>query len=98
MGTFASLADLKAIEAEAAWDDRDNPRSMYKFLTRTKTAHGARPAISFQLLSTPGSKSETLTWGKLHGRVTQAANLFRSLGIGEKDVGDAVAWARTRRE
>ena len=86
MGTFASLADLKAIEAEAAWDDRDNPRSMYEFLTRTKTAHGARPAISFQLLSTPGSKSETLTWGELHGRVTQAANLFRSLGIGEKDV------------
>lgn len=86
MGTFASLADLKVIEAEAAWEDRDNPRSMYEFLTRTKTAHGSRPAISFQLLSTPGSKSETLSWGELHGKVTQAANLFRSLGVGEKDV------------
>ena len=86
MGTFASLADLKAIEAEAPWEDRDLPRSMYEFLTKTKSEHGARPAVSYQLLSTPGSKSETLTWDALHGRVTQAANLFRSLGIGEKDV------------
>jgi fatty-acyl-CoA synthase len=37
-------------------------------------------------LSNPGSKSETLTWNALHGRVTQAANLFRSLGVGENDV------------
>lgn len=86
MGSFASLADLKAIEAEAAWEDRDLPRSMYEFLTRTKNAHGTRPALSYQLLSTPGSKSETLTWAELHGRVTQAANLFHSLGVGEKDV------------
>ena len=86
MGSFASLADLKAIEAEAAWQDRDNPRSMHEFLTRTKAAHGARPAISFQLLSTPGSKAETLSWAELHGKVTQAANLFRSLGVGETDV------------
>lgn len=86
MGSFASLADLKAIEAEAAWQDRDNPRSMHEFLTRTKAAHGARPAISFQLLWTPGSKAETLSWAELHGKVTQAANLFRSLGVGETDV------------
>ena len=86
MGSFASRADLKAIEAESAWEDRDLPRSMYAFLSRTKDAHGARPALSYQLLSTPGSKSETLTWADLHGRVTQAANLFRSLGVGEGDV------------
>ena len=86
MGSFASRADLKTIEAEKAWEDRDLPRSMYEFLTRTKTAHGARPALSYQLLSTPGSKSETLTWADLHARVTQAANLFHSLGVGEKDV------------
>ena len=86
MGSFASRADLQAIEAESAWEDRDLPRSMYEFLTRTKAAHGPRPALSYQLLSRPGSKSETLTWAELHGRVTQAANLFHSLGIGETDV------------
>ncbi len=86
MGSFASLADLKAIEAEAVWEDRGNPRSMYEFLTRTKTAHGTRPAISYQLLSKPGSKSETLTWDDLHADVTRAANLFHSLGVGPNDV------------
>ena len=86
MGSFANLADLKAIEAESAWEDRDVARSMYEFLGRARQAHGPRPAISYQLLSDPGSKALTLTWNDLHARVTQAANLFRSLGVGEKDV------------
>lgn len=86
MGSFANLADLKAIEAESAWEDRDVARSMYEFLGRARQAHGPRPAISYQLLSDPGSKSLTLTWNDLHAKVTQAANLFRSLGVGEKDV------------
>ena len=86
MGAFASLADVKAIEAEMPWAERGQARSMYEFLSRTRDAHGARPAISFQLLSGPGTKSETLTWADLHAQVTQAANLFRSLGVGEKDV------------
>jgi acyl-coenzyme A synthetase/AMP-(fatty) acid ligase len=46
-------------------------------------ARGLRSAIS---LSGPDTKKVTLTWAELHGKVTQAANLFRSLGIGEKDV------------
>lgn len=86
MGEFANLADLKAIEAEMPWEDRDVAKTMYDFVARTAKAHGPRPAISYQLLSTPGSKSETLSWQGLLGRVTQAANLFRSLGVGEKDV------------
>jgi fatty-acyl-CoA synthase len=86
MGAFANLADLKAIEAEAPWAERDKARSMYEFLTRARDAHGSRPAISYQLLSDPKSKSETVTWAELHGQVTQAANVFRALGVGEKDV------------
>ena len=86
MTTFATAADLKAIEAEMPWADRGQARSMYEFLTRTRTAHGSRPAVSYQLLSGPETKKVTLTWAELHAQVTQAANLFRSLGIGEKDV------------
>jgi fatty-acyl-CoA synthase len=86
MTIFATAADLKAIEAEMPWADRGQARSMYDFLTRAKTAHGARPAISYQLLSGPETKKVTLTWAELHAKVTQAANLFRSLGVGEKDV------------
>ncbi len=86
MTTFATAADLKAIEAEKPWAERGQARSMYEYLSRAKAAHGARPAISYQLLSGPESKKLTVTWAELHARVTQAANLFRSLGIGEKDV------------
>lgn len=86
MTTFATAADLKAIEAEMPWADRGQARSMYDYLTRAKTTHGARPAISYQLLSGPETKKVTLTWAELHAKVTQAANLFRSLGVGEKDV------------
>ena len=86
MGSFATLADLQAIEAESAWADRALPASIYGFFSDTAATHGSRPAISFQLLSDPKAPSQTLTWQALHGRVTQAANLFRSLGVGEGDV------------
>lgn len=86
MGAFANLADLKAIEAEMPWEARGMARTVHEFLSRTKAAHGPRPAISYQILSGPKEKSETLTWNALHGKVTQAANMFRSLGIGERDV------------
>ncbi len=86
MGTFANLADIKAIENEQPWEQRDVARSMYDFLTRARDAHGARPAISYQIFSGPQDKAITLTWSDLHRKVTQAANMFRSLGVGEGDV------------
>lgn len=86
MGRFAGLADRDAVEAEMPWESREVARTVYEFLGSVKDRHGARPAISFQLLSGPADKAETLTWAELHGRATQAANLFRSLGIGPKDV------------
>lgn len=86
MATFSDLEDLKKIEAEKPWSERDVAKSIYDFVTQTKAKHGARPAISYQLLSDPSSKSETLSWNDLHAQVTQAANAFRSLGVGEKDV------------
>ncbi len=86
MGSFASRADLKAIEAETSWETRDVAHSIYDFLSRTRAKHGTRPAISYQLTSGAGDRAETLTWNALHAQVTQAANLFRSLGVGENDV------------
>ena len=86
MGTFASVADRNAIEAEARWEDRQVARGMHEFLRHAAEAHGTRPALSFQLQSGPTDPAETLTWAELLRRTTQAANLFRSLGIGEADV------------
>ncbi|MGO4907677.1 acyl-CoA synthetase [Pseudorhodobacter sp. W20_MBD10_FR17] len=86
MKAFVSVADRDAIEMEKPWEERDVARSIYQFLSRTREAHGAKNAISFQLQSGPTDSAETLTWAQYHGQVTQAANMFRSLGIGPSDV------------
>ena len=86
MGIFTTRESVLAIEAQGAWGTFDVAKSIYQLLSRTKAAYGAKDAVSFQLTSGPKDRSETLSWNALHGRVTQAANLFRSLGVGEKDV------------
>ena len=87
--SFESSADLRAIENEMTWEERGMPATMYQFLTATKDSHGSRPAVSYQIFSGPTDHAETLTWNDLHGKTTQAANLFRSLGVEE---GDTVAY------
>ena len=86
MKVFAAIADRDAIEAEKPWAERDVAKSIYDFLTRARDAHGDKPAISFQLQSGPTDSAETMTWTTYHAKVTQAANLFRSLGVGPGDV------------
>ncbi len=83
---FATNADLRAIENEKSWEKRQPAATLYQFLSDTAAKHGHRNAITFQIESGPKAKAETLTWGEFHTKSTQAANLFRSLGIGEKDV------------
>ena len=83
--TFSSVEDLKKIEGEMPWEQRDNATTMYQYLTSTKDRFPNRPAASYQLLSGPTDKAETLTWAELHAKTVQAANMFRDLGIGEKD-------------
>jgi len=83
---FATSADSQAIEGGIPYEARDLPVTIYEFLSRTRLMHGPRNALTFQLQSGPKDRAETLTWDALHGRVTQAANLFRSLGVGESDV------------
>ncbi|MFK7943169.1 MAG: acyl-CoA synthetase [Paracoccaceae bacterium] len=83
--SFGTMADKAAIEA-VAYTERATVATVYQALTATADAHGARPAISFQIKSGPRDKAETLNWKSLRHSVTQAANLFRSLGVGEDDV------------
>ncbi len=83
---FVGLEDKARIEQEMAWEDRDVPVTFHQLLSRTAGKFPNHKAISFQLLSGPNDKAETLTWSELLGKVNQAANLFRSLGIGENDV------------
>ncbi|WP_371157354.1 acyl-CoA synthetase [Jannaschia sp. 2305UL9-9] len=89
MGAFATKQDILDIEAQAPWDQAKPAKTLYRLLSDTAARHGDRPAISYQLFSGPTDPSETLTWSQVKDRVTQTANLFRSLGIAE---GDTVAY------
>lgn len=84
--TFAGLDDRNAIEAEMPFEDRGLPATLYGVLSETAAKYPNNNAISYQIFSGPTDKAETLTWNVLKDKVTQTANLFRSLGIGEKDV------------
>jgi acyl-coenzyme A synthetase/AMP-(fatty) acid ligase len=83
---YAKVADRDAIENEIPWDARVLPTTTYALLSQTAQKHGLRKAVSFSLLSDPDAKCETLTWDELLDKTGQAANLFRSLGVGENDV------------
>ncbi|MBV1867779.1 MAG: acyl-CoA synthetase [Marinosulfonomonas sp.] len=85
MARFATVADRDAIENEMPWADQPVPKTMYGFMADVVARHGDRNALTFQLLSGPTDKAETLTWRQFNDKSVQAANLFRSLGIGEKD-------------
>ncbi len=84
--TFAGIEDRNAIEAEMPWADRDVAKTLWGLLGNTAGKFPNHNAISYQLLSGPKDHAETLTWGQLQGQVGRAANLFRSLGVGPKDV------------
>lgn len=86
MTRMATLADKIAIEQAQAWEERRPARTLHEFLGKTAAAYPDRPAVSFQILSGPADKAETLSWAELMARATAAANMFRALGIGETDV------------
>jgi len=83
---YANIADRNAIENEMPWDARELPKTTYAMLSQTAAKCGTRNAVTYQLLSDPNSKCETLNWNELKDKTTQTANLFRSLGVGESDV------------
>lgn len=85
MSRFISYDDRNAIEAAMPYEARELPKTLYGFLSHTAQRFPERPAISFQLLSGERDHATTLTWSDLLSRVTETANLFRSLGVGPKD-------------
>ena len=83
---FRSIDDMIAIENECPFGELGLPKTLYGMLTNTATKFPDRPAVTFQLLSGPKDPAETLTWRTLHQKTSQAANMFRGLGVGPKDV------------
>ena len=85
MGIAPEL-DYREFEREMPYEDRELPKTVYEMLSNTASKFPGHNALSFQLLAGVDDKAETLTWSELHAKACQAANLFRSLGVGEGDV------------
>ncbi|OAN77652.1 acyl-CoA synthetase [Sulfitobacter sp. EhC04] len=83
---YSGIEDREKIEGEMAWADRDLPKTLYGLISRTTAKFPNHKSISYQIFSGPKDKAETFTWTQLKDKVSQTANLFRSLGIGPKDV------------
>ena len=86
MPHYATLADKIATETAMPFTERVTEKTLYQVLERTSGNHPNRNALSFQIKSGANDKAETLSWTDLKLQVTRAANLFRGLGVGEKDV------------
>ncbi|MEB8387507.1 acyl-CoA synthetase [Rhodobacteraceae bacterium KMM 6894] len=84
--TFAVRQDVLDIQNEMPWAARERPETVYDMLRATAHTFPDRPALSYQLFSGATAKAQTLNWRQFHDQVCQAANLFRSLRIGENDV------------
>ena len=82
---YATLEDKTRIERTPV-EERWEARSIYEALTDTAGRHPGAPALSFQIRSGVKEKAETYTWSELRHAVARAANLFRRLGVGERDV------------
>jgi fatty-acyl-CoA synthase len=83
---YEGMKDRNRIEAEMPWEARDVPVTLYGLLSKTAGKFPTHNAISYQIFSGPKDKAETFNWTKLKDKTSQAANLFRSLGVGPKDV------------
>ncbi|MAK80251.1 MAG: acyl-CoA synthetase [Marinovum sp.] len=84
--SYASIDDIKKIEKLSKWEDRDVPKTLYGMLSRAAQNYPNHDAVSYQIFSGPKDKAETFSWKELFDKSTQAANMFRSLGINETDV------------
>ena len=83
---ITDLASVVAVETEMPVEDRWTAKTVYQQLEQTCEKFGTKDAVSFQLLGGPNDPNITLSWNETKDRITQAANLFRSLGVGPKDV------------
>lgn len=82
---MATIADKIEVE-QIPLAERLSASNIYELLSETAAKHPNRSAVSFQIKSGEGDKAETFNWTQYKAAVTQAANLFRSLGVGRNDV------------
>jgi len=82
---IATQADVEAIE-QVPLGERTLPESTYAMLRRSAGRHPDKIALRFFLRGAAYERSVDWTFKELLGRITQAANLFDSLGVRRGDV------------
>lgn len=82
---ITGLSDIEAIEATPL-SARCLPRNTYEMIRLGGSRNPDAPALSFFLQSADHDKPFVLSHRQLGACITQAANLFRRLGIGRGDV------------
>jgi len=83
---IATIAEKLAVEQEMDVSGRWSANTMFELLSQTADKFPQQKALTFMLKSGPTDPEETFTWTGLRERTAQCANLFRSLGVSEKDV------------
>jgi fatty-acyl-CoA synthase len=84
MMPIATLADIEAIE-RIPFAQREPARSVYEMLASVAASRPDRLAFRALRTGEPGEPTTDVSYRELGRRITQAANLFRSLGVGPQD-------------
>lgn len=83
---FGSMADVLAFEAGAPYAERVAAQSTYEALQLGAGLDPEAPALHVLREASPDETPLTLTHRQFLSRVTQAANLFHTLGVGRDGV------------
>ncbi len=75
-----TIADIVALE-RSPYDEVVPSRNLYQVFEATALLHADRPALTVMKAGDPEAAAAQLSHGELLSRITQAANLFRSLGV-----------------
>ncbi len=86
MEGLSTREKISEFTAQSAWDARFPETTVFQRIQKNAMECGAKPAVSFQLKSGPKDPAETLTWSDVLAKTSQAANMFRRLGVHEGDV------------
>ena len=77
--------DVLALEREAPWDDVIPAQSTYELIAAVAADRPQATAITFLATGDPEEQPVRISYRQLIRRITRAANLFRSLGVGPRD-------------
>ena len=79
---LATAADIAVFELQAPWAERVAAASTYEAIQLGAALDPAASALQFLTRADPDEAPLTFTHAQLLARITQAANLFHTLGVG----------------